>query len=106
MSKIYKLYINGKLKRPGTQQYPYLGPKVAVVAEKLDPIVGQLCSNRKTVRNSDHENEFRGSKNGGREVWVSLEWPENTKIQRPKVAAATAFAGPIRACPAAAGREI
>ena len=42
-SKIYKLYINGKPKRPGTQQYPYLGPKVAVVAEKLDPTVGQIC---------------------------------------------------------------
>ena len=25
----------------------------------------------------DHGNEFRGSKNGGREVWVGLEWPEN-----------------------------
>ena len=40
-SKIYKLYINGKPKRPGTQQYPYLGPKVDVVAEKLDPTVDQ-----------------------------------------------------------------
>ena len=43
MSKIYKLYINGKPKRPRTQQYPYLGQKVAVVAKKLDPTVGQLC---------------------------------------------------------------
>ena len=42
-SKIYKLYINGKPKRPGTQQYPYLGPKVDVVAGKLDPTVGQTC---------------------------------------------------------------
>ena len=42
-SKIYKLYINGKLKRPGTHQYPYLGPKVAVVAEKLNPTVGRIC---------------------------------------------------------------
>ena len=42
-SKIYKLYINGKPKRPGTHQYPYLGPKVAVVAEKLYPTVGQIC---------------------------------------------------------------
>ena len=52
-SKIYKLYINGKPKRPGTQQYPYLGPKVAVVAEKLDPTVGQICFRRifQTVRN-------------------------------------------------------
>ena len=25
----------------------------------------------------DHENEFRGSKNGGRDAWVGLEWPKN-----------------------------
>ena len=52
-SKIYKLYINGKPKRPGTQQYPYLGLKVAVVARKLDPTVGQICFRRifQTVRN-------------------------------------------------------
>ena len=54
----------------------------------------------------DHGNEFRKSKNGGREVWVGLEWPENGKIRRPKVAVATVFAGPIRARPAADGREI
>ena len=53
MSTIYKLYINGKPKRPGTQKYPYLGPKVAVVAKKLDPTVGQTCFHRiiQTVRN-------------------------------------------------------
>ena len=52
-SKIYKLYINGKPKRRGTQQYPYLGPKVAVVARKLDPTVDQICFHRifQTVRN-------------------------------------------------------
>ena len=52
-SKIYKLYINGKPKRPGTHKYPYLGPKVALVAEKLDPTVGQICFRRifQTVRN-------------------------------------------------------
>ena len=52
-SKIYKLYINGKPKRPGTQQYPYLGPKVSVVAEKLNPTVDQTCFRRifQTVRN-------------------------------------------------------
>ena len=52
-SKIYKLYINRKPKRPGTQQYPYLGPKVAMVAGKLDPTVGQTCFRRifQTVRN-------------------------------------------------------
>ena len=52
-SKIYKLYINGKPKRPGTQKHPYLGSKVAVVAEKLDPTVGQICFRRifQTVMN-------------------------------------------------------
>ena len=53
MSKIHKPYINGKPKRPGTHQYHYLGPKVAVVAEKIDPTVGQLCFRRnfQMVRN-------------------------------------------------------
>ena len=52
-SKIHKPYINGKPKRPGTHQYPYPGPKVAVVAEKLDPTFGQLCFCRifQTLRN-------------------------------------------------------
>ena len=52
-SKIYKIYINGNPKRPGTQQYPYLGPKVAVMAGKLDPTVGQTCFSDifQTVRN-------------------------------------------------------
>ena len=52
-SKIYKLYINGKPKRPEIHQYPYLSPKVAVVAEKLDPTAGQTCFRRifQTVRN-------------------------------------------------------
>ena len=45
-SKIYKSHINGKPKRPGTHQYHYLGPTVVVVAEKLDPTVGQLCFHR------------------------------------------------------------
>ena len=48
-----KIYINRKPKRPGTQQYLYLGPKVAVVAEKLDPTVDQTCfhSTFQMVRN-------------------------------------------------------
>ena len=52
-SKIHKPYINRKPKRPGTHQYPYLGPKVAVVAEKLDPTVSQLyfCHIFQMVRN-------------------------------------------------------
>ena len=54
-SKIYKLYINGKPKRPGTHQDPYLGPKVAVVAGKLDPTVGRICFCRifQTVMNME-----------------------------------------------------
>ena len=69
-SKIYKLYINGKPKRPRTQKYPYLGSKVSVVAEKLDPTVVQICfrsylSNGDESEEKDHWNEFRGSKNGG-----------------------------------------
>ena len=52
-SKIYKLYINGKSKRQGTQQYPYLGSKVPMVAEKRDPTVGQTSFRRifQTLRN-------------------------------------------------------
>ena len=52
-SKIYKLYTNGKPKRPGTHQYAYVGPKVAVVAGKLDPTVGQIyfCRFFQTVMN-------------------------------------------------------
>ena len=52
-SKIYKLYINGEPKRPGTQKYPYLGPKVTVVAKKRDPTIGQTSFRRifQTVRN-------------------------------------------------------
>ena len=54
----------------------------------------------------DHRNEFIGSKNGGREVWIGLEWPENDKLLRPKVVAVAVFVGPIRARPAAAGRDV
>ena len=52
-SKIYKLYINGKPKRPRTQQYPYLGPTDAMVARKLDPTVVQtsFCRIFQMVRN-------------------------------------------------------
>ena len=52
-SKIYNHYINGKPKRPGTHQYPYLGPKVSVVAGKLDPTIGQIYFHCifQTVRN-------------------------------------------------------
>ena len=63
-------------------------------------------SNGDESREKDHGNEFRRSKNYGREVWIGLKWPENGKIWRPKVVAAITFAGPIRARPAAVGREI
>ena len=82
-----------------------------MVAENLDPTIGQIyflsyLSNGDESGEKDHGNEFRGSKNGGREVWVGLEWPKNSEIQRPKVAVAAVFAGPIRARPTAAGIEI
>ena len=55
-----------------------------MVAGNLDPTVGQLCflsylSNSEESAKRDHENEFRGSKNGGREVWVGLKWLENAE---------------------------
>ena len=40
----------------------------------------------------DHGNEFIGSKNGGKEVWVGRKWPEmagkSRKTRCPTVAAA------------------
>ena len=63
-------------------------------------------SNGDEYGEKDHGNEFRGSKNGGREVWVDLKWPKNDKIWRPKVANVAALAGPIRARLAAVGREM
>ena len=82
-----------------------------MVAEKLDPIVDQICFRRifQTVRNMRKGTmgmSSEGQKNGGREVWVGLKWPENDKIRRPTVAAAAAFTCPIQARPAAVGREI
>ena len=79
-----------------------------MVVGKLDPTVGNfvfIVSFRGSAKR-DHGNEFRGSKNGENEVGVGLKWPKNTKIRRPKLAAAAAFAGPIRARPTAASREI
>ena len=54
----------------------------------------------------DHGNEFRGSKNGGREVWVGLEWPKNIKIRRPTMAAVALFAGSIWARPSVVRSDI
>ena len=75
-SQIYKLYINGKPKRPETQQYPYLGPKAAVVVGKIDPTVGQICFRHifQTVRNLRKgitEMSSEGPKmGGGRYGWA------------------------------------
>ena len=110
MSKIYKLYINGKPKRPGTQKYPYLGPISCCGGRKTRSnsrpnLFSSYLLNAEESAKRDNRNEFRGSKNGGREVWVGLEWPENRKIRRPTLAAAAAFAGPILAPPAVVRHE-
>ena len=58
----------------------------------------------------DHVDEFRRSKNGGKELWGGLKWPENgrkiNKISVTHGAAAVGFVGQIPARPAAVGREI
>ena len=54
----------------------------------------------------DYGNKFRGSKNGGKELWGGLQWPENRKIWRQTEAAAVVFSGQISAHPASVGREI
>ena len=87
-SKIYKPYINGNTKRPGTHQYHYLGPTVAVVAEKLDLTVGQLCfrCNFQTVRNlkkGTKEMSSEGPKMVERSYGLAgngLKWPKNQEI--------------------------
>ena len=87
-SKIYKLYINGKPKRPGTQQYPYLGPKVAVVAEKHDPTVGQTSFRHifQTVRNlqkKDTGMSSEGPKMGGGRYGSAWNGRKTKKIGDP-----------------------
>ena len=58
----------------------------------------------------DHGNEFRGSKNGGKDLWGGLKWPENgRKIKKILVthgAAAVRFAGQIPARRRTVGCEI
>ena len=54
----------------------------------------------------DHVDEFRGSKNGGKELWGGLKWSENRKILRQTEVAAVVFSGQIQARPASVGREI
>ena len=81
-----------------------------MVSEKLDHsrpnLFSSYLSNGDESEENDQGNEFKGSKNGGREVWVGLEWPKNKENRRSKVAAAAAFAGPIRARPTAIGLKI
>ena len=88
MSKIYKLYINGKPNRPGTHQYPYLGPKVAVVAGKLDPTIDQTCFRRifQTVRNLKKRTmrmSSEGPKIGGRRYGSAWNGQKTKKTGDP-----------------------
>ena len=88
-SKIYKLYINRNPKRPETHQYPYLGPKVAVVAEKLDPTVGRICFCRifQTVMNLEKmttEMSSEGPKIVGQSYGSALNGRKMTKSGDPR----------------------
>ena len=69
-------------------------------------LFSSYLSNGEESAKRDYGNEFRGSKNGGREVWVGLGWPKNRKIRWPIVAAAAVFASPIWARPVVVRREI
>ena len=87
-SKIYKRYINRKPKRPGTQQYPYLGPKVSVVAGKLDLTVGQICFHRifQTVwnlRKGTTGMSSKGPKMGGRRYGSAWNGRKTSKSSDP-----------------------
>ena len=100
MYKIHKPYINGKPKRLGTHQYHYLGPTVAVVAEKLDPTVGQLCFRRnfQTVRNLQ-KGATEMSSEGPKMVKGRYGLAENgRKVKKSPMT-------PIQERPTAAGRE-
>ena len=44
-------------------------------------LFSSYLSNGEESAKKDHENEFKGSKNGGKDVWVGLEWLENMKIR-------------------------
>ena len=60
----------------------------------------------RNLQKRDHGNEFRGSKNGGKELWDGLKWPENREIRRQTETAAVVFSGQMPARPASVGREI
>ena len=89
-SKIHKPHINGKPKRPETHQYPYLGPKVAVVAEKLDPTVGRICFCRifQTVMNMEKratEMSSEGPKMVGKSYGSAWNGRKMTKSGDPRL---------------------
>ena len=50
-------------------------------SNSLPNLFSSYLSNGEESAKRDHRNEFRGSRNGGREVWVGLEWPKNRKIR-------------------------
>ena len=88
-SKIYKLYINGKPKRQVTQQYPYLGSKVPVVAGKRDPTIGQTFFRRifQTVRNMRKRTmgmSLEGPKMGGGRYGSAWNGRKTAKFGDPR----------------------
>ena len=110
MPKIHKPYISGKIKRLVTHQYHYLGPKIAMVAEKLDPTIGQLCFHRnfQTVRNMQKgamEMSSEGPKMVGGRYGLARNGRKVNKSLVTHGGRRRRFAGPIRARPAADGRE-
>ena len=58
----------------------------------------------------DHRDEFRGSKNGGKELWGGLKWSKNGrksgKLPVTHGGHRRRFAGQIPELPATVGREI
>ena len=88
-SKFHKPHINGKPKRPETHQYPYLGSKVSVVAEKLDPTVGRICFCRifQTVMNLEKrttEMSSEGPKMVGERYGLTRNGRKMTKSSDPR----------------------
>ena len=104
MSKIHKPHINGNPKRPRTHKYSYLGPKIAVVAGKLDPTVGQLCFRRifQTVRNLQKETTKMSSEGpkmaGGRygSAWNGRKTPKSGNPKWPPPPPSLARSGRVR----------
>ena len=88
-SNIYKLYINGKPKRQETQRCPYLGPKVVVVAEKLDPTVDQICflrifQTKMNLKKMTTGMSSEGPKMGGRRYGSAWNTRKTTKSGNPR----------------------